>query len=122
LNGLLVRADTMVAQFRAITARHVGRPDLIELLARLNSSSAEFRTRWNQHEVRAIAPRVKQCRHPSTGRIDLEAVTTELIGTPDARLVAFTPADPVSAARLPLLLGRDRSREPVGAGGQQSPR
>jgi hypothetical protein len=60
-------ADTMVAQFRAITAR----PDLIELLVRLSSSSAEFRTRWNRLEVRAAAPRVRQCRHPATGRIDL---------------------------------------------------
>jgi transcriptional regulator with XRE-family HTH domain len=115
-------ADAMVAQFRAITARDVGRPDFIELLARLNSSSEEFRTRWNQHEVRAIAPRVKQCRHPSTGRIDLEAVTMDLIGTPDARLVAFIPADPASAARLPLLLNRDHSSELVGAGGGQPPR
>jgi hypothetical protein len=68
-------ADAMVAQFRAITARHVGQPQFTELLARLNSSSEEFRTRWNRHEVRAVAPRVKQCHHPNTGRLDLEAVT-----------------------------------------------
>jgi hypothetical protein len=97
-------ADVMVARFRAITARNVGRPDLTELLDRLTSSSEEFRARWDRHEVRAVAPRVKQCRHPSTGRIDLETVTTNLVGLPEARLVAFTPADPASAARLPLLL------------------
>jgi hypothetical protein len=94
-----------VAQFRTITARNVGRPDLTELLDRLTSSSEEFRARWDRHEVRAVAPRVKQCRHPSTGRIDLETVTTTLVGVPEARLVAFTPADPANAARLPLLLG-----------------
>ncbi|GII54950.1 transcriptional regulator [Planotetraspora thailandica] len=113
-------ADVMVAQFRAITARQAGRADLVELLNRLTSSSEEFRNRWTRHEVRAVAPRVKQCRHPSTGRIDLEAVTTEIVGATDLRLVAFTPADPASAARLPLLLNHLRSPDLVDAGSRSA--
>ncbi|MGO8882554.1 MAG: hypothetical protein ACLPUO_01885 [Streptosporangiaceae bacterium] len=54
-------------RFRAFALTAAWRP----LLVRLSSSSAEFRTRWNRLEVRAAAPRVRQCRHPATGRIDL---------------------------------------------------
>jgi transcriptional regulator with XRE-family HTH domain len=102
-----VEADAFVAQFRTLTARHVGRPDLIELLDRLCASSDEFRSRWEQREVRTIALRKKKYRHPVIGRVDLEPAMMELIGVPEARLVAYTPADAATAARLALLLKTD---------------
>ena len=44
-------AQLLVAKFRADSARHIGDPQLQELISTLRKSSPEFCTAWKKHEV-----------------------------------------------------------------------
>ncbi len=100
-------ADALVARWRGIAVPHAGRADIEDMVTRMNSSSAEFRDRWNRLEIRNTSA-VKIFDHPRVGRVDVQVVVLEILEMPETFLVSYTPADPVSASRLPLLLETDR--------------
>ncbi|GAA5044220.1 helix-turn-helix transcriptional regulator [Nocardia callitridis] len=92
-----------VADLRATAARRSGDADVVELIDRLNSESAEFARLWGEHEVAVRLSDTKRMLHPEVGQID---VRCETLLTPNAaqRLLVFTPLPGTDAAeKLELL-------------------
>lgn len=64
-------AESVVAQFRAETARHSGAPELQALSDTLAGDSAEFARLWRARTVDTPQLKVKRLRHATLGTLDL---------------------------------------------------
>ena len=64
-------AESVVAQFRAETARHSGAPELLELTHTLASDSSEFASLWHARTVDVPELKVKRLQHPELGPVEL---------------------------------------------------
>ena len=93
-------AARMVANFRAAMAEHVAEPAWKHLVARLRAASPEFERVWERHDVQAPENRVKRIRHPGAGVLALDYTYLWLDPRLGTRIVAYTPADEPTAARL----------------------
>ena len=69
-------AESVVAQFRAETARHSGAPELLALTAALARESPEFAQLWRARAVDVPQLKVKRLQHRRIGRrrADVRAV------------------------------------------------
>jgi transcriptional regulator with XRE-family HTH domain len=107
-------ARTMVAKFRADSARHIGDPAFDELISTLSSCSPEFRKWWERHEVASAGEGRKQLNHPVAGRMVFDHVVFRGLEDPELRLILYSPScEEETAAKLEALLAE--SRELVGA-------
>ena len=103
-------ARSAVAQFRAATAGLVGWPRWTEFVARLADESASFRARWHDHDLAPALARDKVVRHPELGELPFVYASVAPDGEPaDVRVILYTPADLLTAARLSLLRPNARS-------------
>jgi len=105
-------ARTMLAQFRADSARYPGDPRFAELIDELERLSPEFRAWWPRHDVRAT---VVECRkeltHPLVGCLVLMRTTLRLAMAPDLRVMVYTPMPEAdTAAKIRQLV-----EQPIGA-------
>lgn len=64
-----------VADLRATAARRAGDADVVELVARLRSGSAEFEQLWDEHEVAVRISDTKRILHPEVGPLDVVCET-----------------------------------------------
>jgi transcriptional regulator with XRE-family HTH domain len=64
-------AESVVAQFRAETARHSGAPELLALTAALARESPEFAQLWRARAVDVPQLKVKRLQHPELGAVEL---------------------------------------------------
>ncbi len=64
-------AASVVAQFRAETARYAGAPELLALTSALAQDSAEFARLWHARAVDVPQLKTKRLRHADLGLIDL---------------------------------------------------
>jgi transcriptional regulator with XRE-family HTH domain len=96
-------ATRMVAQYRAAMAEHVAEPAWKNLIARLHRASPEFAEMWARHDVRGPENAVKRIQHPLAGLLRLEYTYLWLDPGLGTRIVAYTPADARTAARLETL-------------------
>jgi transcriptional regulator with XRE-family HTH domain len=64
-------AESVVAQFRAETARHCGAPELLALTDALAGESAEFARLWHARAVDVPQVKVKRLQHPRFGALEL---------------------------------------------------
>ncbi len=103
-----VFARTIVAQFRADSARYPGDPAFEELITDLQRSSDDFRYFWSQYDVRDTPAWHVKMTHATLGRLEFEHLALQPIGNHDLRLVTYLP-DPPTAAKLHAALGRTRS-------------
>jgi transcriptional regulator with XRE-family HTH domain len=105
-------ARRMVAEYRAAMAEHLDDPAWKTLVARLDRASSEFAALWERHDVQGIESRTKRARHPQVGLLRLIYTNLWLAQGLGTRLVAFSPADERTRARLELLnaslVGRSR--------------
>jgi transcriptional regulator with XRE-family HTH domain len=90
-----------VARFRAAYARHVGDPDWEEDIRRLSSLSGEFAELWALHEVAEFRPSTRTFVHPDAGPLAFTTSELQVPGTPEARVVVYTPADDETRKHLP---------------------
>ncbi|WIM93319.1 helix-turn-helix transcriptional regulator [Actinoplanes oblitus] len=92
----------LVADLRAVVGRRSKDPLVTGLLARLREASADFRTRWDAHEVGVRRADRKTLVHPRVGGMLMDC---ETLVTPDLgqQLVVLTPADDDARERLDLL-------------------
>ena len=97
----------MVARLRAAYARHVGDPDWEEDIRRLSGLSSEFAELWALHEVAEFQPRVRTFIHPQAGPLTFTTSELQVPGSPEARLVVYTPTEDETRARLPLTRCQD---------------
>jgi MmyB-like transcription regulator ligand binding domain len=64
-------AESVVAQFRAETARHSGAPELLELTDALARDSTEFARLWHARAVEVPQVKVKRLQHAALGPVEL---------------------------------------------------
>jgi transcriptional regulator with XRE-family HTH domain len=95
-----------VAQFRAVAAKYPTDPRFAELIADLQTNSAEFRRLWAEHDVLGSTDGLKRFNHPELGEFILDTTTFELPGDGDIRMVVLTAAPASETERkLKLLTG-----------------
>jgi hypothetical protein len=95
---------TVVAKFRADSARHLGDPAFEELIHALRQSSPEFCACWKRHEVIESGEGRKRLRHPVEGTMVFEHAVFHPAEAPEQRLILYTPVPehgtPAKVARL----------------------
>jgi transcriptional regulator with XRE-family HTH domain len=91
-------ARRVLAKFRVDYSQFTGHPDFEVLIGELESSSEAFRRLWNSSEVVGRSEAI--VRHPQLGGITLEHTSFMPEGSPNLRLVVYTPYDDASAAKI----------------------
>jgi len=84
-------ASTVLALFRADSARYVGDPDFERLIKTLLSVSPEFRELWSRQDVLRSLGNHKRIRHPIAGRMTFEYTSFAVTGSADVKLIVYTP-------------------------------
>jgi transcriptional regulator with XRE-family HTH domain len=83
-------APTVLAMFRADSARYAGDPDFQRLIAKLMQASAPFRRWWTRQDVLRSLAGHKRIQHPVAGRMTFEYTSFAVTGQPDMKLVVYT--------------------------------
>ena len=94
-------ADELVANLRSEAGRNPHDRDLSDLVGQLSMRSAEFRTRWAQHNVRFHRTGSKRLHHPIVGDLTLSYETMALTADPGLSLAVYT-AEVGSASQAAL--------------------
>ncbi|CAN7515397.1 helix-turn-helix transcriptional regulator [Mesorhizobium sp. LjNodule214] len=98
-------ARSVLASFRAESAKYIGDPDFERLIELMTRSSPEFRAWWPQRDVARRLSGVKHVRHPSAGAMAFEHMSLSIDDGSDMRLIVYTPlAEQNSIAKLQKLL------------------
>jgi transcriptional regulator with XRE-family HTH domain len=91
----------LVGTFRAAFARHLSEPAWTAFVERLLQASPEFAAMWDRHDVVSPSTRVKTfvC---NLDHQEVRTTSTSLAvsGTPDARIVVYTPIDDADRVAL----------------------
>jgi transcriptional regulator with XRE-family HTH domain len=97
---------TLVAKFRADSARHLGDPAFESLIAALRRSSPEFADAWERHEVAQAGEGRKELSHPVAGAMTFSHAVFHPAEKLDQRLVLYSPlAENATAEKLARLMG-----------------
>nr|BFF15568.1 hypothetical protein GCM10025699_68710 [Microbacterium flavescens] len=102
-------ADSTVASLRAATAEFGGDPGLLRLVADVNDASPDFAERWSAQRVQRKTTTGKRFEHDDVGRLEFDAHTFAVQGSPGLQLVVYgCEAGSATASALVLLsLGTD---------------
>jgi transcriptional regulator with XRE-family HTH domain len=84
-------SSTVLAMFRADSARYAGDPDFERLIGTLTHASPDFRKLWPRQDVRRSLSNHKRISHPVAGRMTFEYTGFEITGQRDMKLVVYTP-------------------------------
>jgi transcriptional regulator with XRE-family HTH domain len=82
---------TLVAKFRADSARHIGDPAFESLIAALRRSSPEFADAWERHEVSRSGEGRKDLNHPVAGQMSFSHAVFHPAEKLEQRLVLYSP-------------------------------
>ncbi|WP_049758908.1 helix-turn-helix transcriptional regulator [Renibacterium salmoninarum] len=91
---------SMVARFRANTARHLGEQGWAEFVDRLKAMSPLFTRLWDSQQVQRTDELIKIFNNPRVGVLRLQFTTLWIDQQRDVRMVTVTPGDDLTAARL----------------------
>ncbi len=86
-------APTVLATFRADSARYAGDPDFERLIAKLMRISPEFRAWWPKHDVARPFSGLKRVMHPINGEMRFEYTMLNVTGEPDMKIAIYTPLE-----------------------------
>ena len=86
-----VTARTLLAKFRADSARHIGDPAFEQLITTLQSSSLEFRKWWGRHEIASGGEGRKELHHPIAGRLVFDHAVFRHDDASEQRLIVYSP-------------------------------
>jgi transcriptional regulator with XRE-family HTH domain len=85
-------ARRLVGLLRAESARQLGNPRFVSLLAELLRTSPSFRDLWEAHDVVPFSPSVRRFNHPRVGLITLRYVKFGVADEPDKSVIThFAP-------------------------------
>ncbi|MGH2856966.1 MAG: helix-turn-helix transcriptional regulator [Solirubrobacteraceae bacterium] len=97
---------TLVAKFRADSARHLGDPEFDQLIETLRKSSPEFCKAWRKHEVATSSVGRKTIHHPVGGTMLFEHAVFNPQEAPEQRMILYSPLpEEDTPAKLARLLG-----------------
>ncbi len=85
-------ADITVALLRTEAGRDPFDKGLTDLIGELCTRSADFRTRWAQHNVRLHHSGAKTFHHPAVGGLTLDYESMDLQADPGLNLTVYTAA------------------------------
>ena len=97
-------ARSIVATFRAETARAGATENVRALVEELSRLSPEFEKIWKDNEVLPHGGGTKQFRHPELGLVSLEYSTFSVDGRPDLTLVVYNPETSKDLEKIRTLL------------------
>lgn len=83
-------ASTVLAMFRADSARYAGDPEFERLISTLESLSPEFREWWPRQDVLRSLSSHKRIEHPIAGRMAFEYTSFAVTGSADMKLIVYT--------------------------------
>jgi transcriptional regulator with XRE-family HTH domain len=86
-------APTVLAMFRADSARYAGDPDFERLISTLTVASSNFRQWWRKHDVFRRLSSQKRIQHPVAGRMVFEYTNFAVVDHADMKLVVYTPLE-----------------------------
>ncbi|GLS22261.1 transcriptional regulator [Labrys miyagiensis] len=84
-------APTVLAMFRADSARYVGDPEFERLIAKLTKVSTEFRHWWSRQDVLRSLTGLKRIKHPKAGRMTFEYTSLAVTDQVGLKLTVYTP-------------------------------
>jgi hypothetical protein len=84
-------APTVLAMFRADSARYAGDPDFERLIAKLKQVSPEFRQWWPRQDVLRSLAGLKRIDHSLAGRMIFEFTSFAVTDQSDMKLIVYTP-------------------------------
>ncbi len=90
----------LVATLRGAYARHVGEPAWTTFVERLSAASQQFAELWARHEVAEPVNRIKRFRALDGEELVMYATILAVNGTPEARMVVYTPFDERTSEHL----------------------
>lgn len=97
-------ADATVASLRAATAEFGGDPRLQDVIATMRGTSAAFDERWSAQRVLRKTVTAKRFVHDAVGRLEFDAHTFAVQGSPGLQLVVYScPPGSATAQALTLL-------------------
>jgi transcriptional regulator with XRE-family HTH domain len=115
-------ARTLVAKFRADSARHLGDPAFESLIAALRRSSPEFARAWERHEVSRSGDSRKDLLHPLVGLMSFSHAVFHPSEKLEQRLVLYSPLpDNETAAKLEQLMRSRQNRAAPAAPVRRTP-
>ncbi|MFG2001856.1 helix-turn-helix transcriptional regulator [Spirillospora sp. NPDC048911] len=108
---LEAEAPQHVAVFRHRYSRHLDEPRWKDLVRRLKEASPLFAQLWDTCDVALPGPRIKVFRHVAVGEMAMHGTSFDVSGSPENRLVVYTPSDDESRERLGWLLANPEAAE-----------
>lgn len=97
------QARSLLAQYRAGAAEHLGDPRFDDLSARLRQVSPEFRQWWDVHDIADFRSARREFDHARVGRLTFDYVKLAALDAPGVKLMTCVPSDAATAAKLPDL-------------------
>ncbi|MCA0146473.1 helix-turn-helix transcriptional regulator [Blastococcus sp. LR1] len=95
-----------LTQFRAEVGPRLTDPDVVDLVARLQAASPDFREGWASHDVDRFTSTERRFEHPDVGPLVLEHHQVTPADAPGIQLVVYTAVDGTgTAAKLSRLAG-----------------
>lgn len=93
------RLATMIARFRADSARYPHDARLNEMIEKFKQESDLFRSWWPRYEVKTVTDCYKFFDDPQLGELEFEHVNLQLSNRPEMKLMIYT-ATPATAEKL----------------------
>ena len=110
-------AAFVVANFRIDYALHAEEPATAEMIRRLERESPVFVDLWRQHDVVLHPDGPRELVHRIAGKMTVETTLLTSVQSPGLRVMAFTPVDDVSFAKLASLVADPRWHAHAATGG-----
>jgi transcriptional regulator with XRE-family HTH domain len=98
-----------VAAFRAEAAQAGASEEVQALVDELSGRSTDFKTIWEDYDIRTYGEGMKHLRHELAGELAMEYSSFSVDGRPDLRLIIFTPASAADAERVKMLIDMKRA-------------
>jgi MmyB-like transcription regulator ligand binding domain len=118
-------APTVLAMFRADSARYAGDSEFERLIAKLRQASAEFRQWWSRQDVLRSLAGHKRIMHSMAGRMTFEFTSFAVTDQIGMKLTVYTPltADQTTDKLDALLTGQlcNNRRQVTGGGPGREP-
>lgn len=103
--GWAEHVPRIVAGFRAARAEHLGEPAWESLVKRLSAESPLFEQLWNRCDVTREPVTTRRFEHPIAGPLKFHVTHLNAGVHSEITMSTFTPADEITASRLPTAPG-----------------
>ncbi len=101
-------AKNVLAQLRVDYGQHIGDPRFAALISDLQRDSEEFKTWWQDVDVRPQNNIVKVIKHPSGLALTVRQISYLVEDAPGLRLITYIPLNELARVNLGTIIGEFR--------------